>query len=76
MKDAKGHGSDTRGAAHQSGVEGATTKTPVQEQAERMAKAYLAGDEAGARTILDERPLKTFEYVALTDTFRRLVGKK
>lgn len=71
MKDAKGHGS----AAHQTGVVAATARTPVDDQAERMAKAYLAGDEAGAKAIRDERPLKTFEYVVLTDKFRKLVGK-
>lgn len=71
MKDAKGHGS----AAHQAGVEAATTKSPIDERAERMAKAYLSGDEEGAAKIMNESPLKQFEYVVLTDKFRKLVGK-
>lgn len=71
MKDAKGHGS----AARQTGVDAATTKSPIDDRAERMAKAYLADDEDGARKIMNEAPLKQFEYVVLTDKFRKLVGK-
>lgn len=47
----------------------------IDDLAERVAKAYLAGDEAGARAIRDATPMKTFEYAVFIDRLRKLVGK-
>lgn len=53
--------------------------TKIEQDARRMADAYLAQGEDAARAVLADiervKPLKTYEYVVLTDTFRKLVGR-
>ena len=47
MKDAKGHGSDSRGAAHQEGVEDAGRRAAFNAAKEKAAKLWAASEATG-----------------------------